>query len=711
MANEPLAPSRDSAINRHWPERTQRLVGEVVAIGDDWLREPLRTCLLDFDLRLPEHAGALGNAADQRSYQTTRRRLVQVGDTFAPHFVDHLHRAFAQLGVTSAVPESPTLSSTQTLSLLDPLDHELDTALDQLVQRSELQGGPILVEIGYRLAVLVAAPPLEGRALPLAPPALIAAFRAASSPLELPAGQQLLLAQSLDSAVMGHLSALYAAVDACLRRDGILPRLRVFSVPRSPRRKTRARLATDADAPVSTPLVAEAAPPALSDLPSADRVSRVQVAVDGAAAGGAPATVSNAELGAALDAMQWTFADAAHGRGGAAGWRHLHAALLRQLNVAGASAAGDAHLSAGQARLMAQVVRWFREAQSQLPHSEAMETLLGDLQWPLLRVVLSRPDLAAQPGHPAYRLLRKVVEVARDWLACGADGEVDAVVRTRLDQLLEPIIRESADAAVCDAVCDEIERYLAQWRGKARVAERRHVEAMRGRERLERARHRAADLLAVRLAGASAPDPLRALFDDAWADVLALALLRRGESSDLFATLLVITDQLLGQLPMGDRQRLQQDVEAGLQQIGLYGEEAVRMARALIDTCVAARDGHVTVRAQLSRPRRPLLREPESGDASADGFFAGFAPGSPQDIVLQRLREARFGGWFEFVDAHDGVPRQRRLAWFSALSGRCLFVTRRGQRAAEMDLHQLVDAIVAGRVRELRTDADAESAS
>ncbi len=730
MADKSPASTRCGAVDPRWPERAQRLAGEVAAICDDWLREPLRACLMDFDRRLPEHIGGQGNAVDQQSCENTRRRLVQVGDTFATRFIDHLHAGFVQLGVVSTAPERSTSFGALSLSLLDPLDQALDTELDQIVQRGELRGGPVLVAIGYRLAVLIAAPPLEGVALPLAPRALMGAFRAASSPLEIPATQQLALAQSLDATVIQPVSTLYASVNAYLQREGILPRLRVFSVPRPPRRKARPPGTQQADtqpAPVpasallasraATPASAPATPNTTSSAHSAPALSSRSILVHGVAGASVgrapPATVSDAELGAALDAMQWTLTDAAHDGGGAAGWRRLHAALVRQINVAnvaGATAAGDARLSASQARAMAQVVRWFREARSQLPRNETIGTLLDDLQWPLLRVVLSHPDSATQPGHPAYRLLRKVVEVARDWLPCGVHGELDALVRSQLDQSLAPIVHEMPDLATCAVVCAEIERNLDQWRNKARVAERRHVEAMRGRERLERARQRAAVLLAARLVTVQAPDPLRALFDDAWADVLALALLRRGESSGLFTTLLAVTDQMLGRVPVDDPQRLRQEVEAGLQQIGLYGNEAIRMAGALIDTSAASRHGRVDTseESELSSAHQPHVSEPEPGASFAGAGFAGFVPGSPQDVVLQHLREARFGGWYEFADTDDGAPRQRRLAGFSALSGRCLFVTRRGQRVSGMDLRRLADAIVDGTVRELRTEVDDE---
>jgi uncharacterized protein (DUF2267 family) len=379
----------------------------------------------------------------------------------------------------------------------------------------------------------------------------------------------------------------------------------------------------------------------------------------------------------------------------------LHAALLAQLNAVAGAGGPPLHLSAQQAQAMAQVVHWFREAQGQLPRDATINAVLDGLHWPLLRVVLSDVPSCMQPGHPAYRLLRKVVEVVRDWLP-GTDGHNDHAVATQLQQSLQRLTDELPDPALCLQVHDDLQHHLTQWRDKARNAERRHVEAMRGRERLERARRRAGELLAQRLSGATASGPLRALFDDAWADVLALALLRQGESSSLFATLLVITDQLLGRLPAGDRQRLQQDVEHGLQQIGLYGNEATRMAQALIDA------GHIE---DAGRGRRRLRRpEPPPGplpdDAEIPVTACDPAREARRRAILTRLQDARFGGWFEFVDAHGGPSRQRRLAWFSALSGRCLFVTRRGQRAEEMDLDQLASAIADGRVRELRTDTD-----
>jgi hypothetical protein len=60
-----------------------------------------------------------------------------------------------------------------------------------------------------------------------------------------------------------------------------------------------------------------------------------------------------------------------------------------------------------------------------------------------------------------------------------------------------------------------------------------------------------------------------------------------------------------------------------------------------------------------------------------------------------------FGCWFEFVDPGTGQIARRKLAWYSPMSGRCLLVSRRGQRGEEMSLSQLAHEIANGRACEV----------
>ena len=74
--------------------------------------------------------------------------------------------------------------------------------------------------------------------------------------------------------------------------------------------------------------------------------------------------------------------------------------------------------------------------------------------------------------------------------------------------------------------------------------------------------------------------------------------------------------------------------------------------------------------------------------------------------MLERLKTVPFGTWFEFVQNQQGAVVRRKLAWFSPLTGRCLFVNQRGQRSDERNLEQLARDVVRGQARLVVTQQD-----
>ncbi|MGH8091689.1 MAG: DUF1631 family protein, partial [Rudaea sp.] len=65
---------------------------------------------------------------------------------------------------------------------------------------------------------------------------------------------------------------------------------------------------------------------------------------------------------------------------------------------------------------------------------------------------------------------------------------------------------------------------------------------------------------------------------------------------------------------------------------------------------------------------------------------------------LERLKTLPFGTWFEFRTNQQGDKVRRKLAWFSTLTGHCLFVNQRGVRVDEKNLEQLARDLVGGQV-------------
>ncbi len=65
--------------------------------------------------------------------------------------------------------------------------------------------------------------------------------------------------------------------------------------------------------------------------------------------------------------------------------------------------------------------------------------------------------------------------------------------------------------------------------------------------------------------------------------------------------------------------------------------------------------------------------------------------------MLRRLREVKFGTWFEFLDRDPRKPLRLKLSWFSPITSTYMFVDGSGEQAAMKTLNVLAQEILNGR--------------
>lgn len=746
-----VAGGRRADLSR-MPARTRKLIETACTLCDHWAEPTLRLCLDRFDKRLYELAEQSRNHLEQQRCFDSRHFVQQGRTAFIQSFAAKLRESFEDMGDTDDDPSLQSLSL-HSLTLLDRTEHELTAALDKLGARSEAQNGPILSELSYRLAVLVAAPPLEGKQLPLGPQNMARILRIASEPMNLPLEHRLLLFQEFESSVGRTLVSLYEGINAKLLADGILPQLRAFTAARATHGPAHA--GTPAGAPAAAATSTESAENSSEPIAVLetlrDLLSRQRMAAPGHAhaAGGRPAT--SEELQTALGALQQHMVQVTDRTS-----RELRSAqrlqeeLLYQLNLNLPAGAARTQLTAEQGDTVELVAMLFEQLAQQLHHGPDARALLGNLQLPLLRLAVADRDFFDQQEHPARQMLGKLADTIDTWLA-GPNGETDQQLLAKLSQLVDRAQQEPPSAGLYTSLLADIEHHLMQLVRKSQAAERRHVEAMQGRERLEQARRRADELMAERFAIVSPRGLLRTLLERAWTDVLALTLLRHDEHSETFLHQLCITDQLLGQFPVHDPLELRHEVETGLQQIGMHQDEAEQVAQRLISAQMpatvsplpAAPETPSTTEAEPVIDEKPVqivvptippplvgeakpqpppritevpsatdlairlkqrqrLGEQRNQEGPSSTHAAVVPPlGLREARIHNHLRQLPFGTWFEFTDPATGHATQQKLAWFSPISGNSLFVNRRGQRSDVMNLQELARAIAEGRVREL----------
>ncbi len=744
--------------NSQWPTRTRRLIEELHVLASGWLCAPLQRALENFTDHLFEQAERARNGIEQQAYMNSRETLLRGRKQVEKAFIESIARSLERIGEPCPAPVAG--DADLSLSLINPVEQEMTATLEKITARGISRAGPTLFELGYRLAVLIGSPPLEGADQPLGPQALTTAFRDATAPLELPSEHDLQLFACFDHELMRRIGPFYEMINRHLLADGLLPQLRAYSVAPAPARHGAASRQAHAEgAPAQHSGAAGTSPGEPIAVLDSLRELLAQRRSGGTEGYGDGAVASTEELQTALDALQQHLSQVtAHASRELRSAQLLRKELLEQLNAGRPAGSPPTRLSTEQNDTVELVAMLFEHMGKQVPKGGNARSVLGGLELPMLRMAVTDHDFFEKREHPARRFLGTVTEAADEWLDAPG-GEPDRGIQAKLEQLIERASHEPPSAGLYTSLLADIENHLGELKLRAQAAEKRHVKAMQGRERLDQACRRAAALMAERFARSSPHGLQRALLNLAWTDVLTLTLVRHGEKHPACVARLAMTDQLLGLAPVTDRAQLQRDVQAGLRQIGMSAEEAALVTQCLTTQGKKARpqsDDAPSATAlvmRLKQQQRLGEHPPAHGTAPAAGNpvetpstpqpspAATPAPPGPETrpappadtarnaadhgpvtkpvratkaprparaasidprekSLRQRLRKLPFGTWFECIDADTGRTVERKLAWYSTMSGQALLVNRRGRRSEEVGLDELARRIAHGRMRE-----------
>ncbi len=322
--------------------------------------------------------------------------------------------------------------------------------------------------------------------------------------------------------------------------------------------------------------------------------------------------------------------------------------------------------------------------------------LIRRLQLPLLRVALQDQAFFVQATHPARELLNTVAETAANWLD---KDDVDPQLLLPLQQAVSHVVdRYDGDTAVFEASNAQLQGHLQAQVRKAEMLERRHVEAARGKEKLEVAKLRSAAALEQLLGDQRIPKFSRALLGQAWADVLTLTLLRQGEESPEWQAQLDATRRIIAACAKGEDAAdpaLATHVETALSQVGYHAEEAAIIAARL--TSSRSDEDDPASRTELAMKLKARTRLGEDAERARR---PDLPPRTPEEQVrYEQLRVMPFGTWIEFTTNQQGDVVRRRMSWFSPVTDNALFVNQRGQRIGEHSLDSLARMIAAGQAR------------
>lgn len=704
----PTSHASPSLATARLPRRVRQALEHLLADLRPTMEQLLPRILHETELALARTAAGSDPVLEQARI-SSMRSLGGGAAVFVRGFLDHVEASLAGLQSARRHEEQETdAPQVLTLSLLEEDGVSDEFVLDTIASRIEARNSLGLQLLGQRFGVLAGAPAFDADTLPLAPRALCAATAESADRLKLSRYARMQLFQQFERA----LTDLYPAIlDSCNNRlveDGILPhlsfvpmRVRACTSPAFDAAAAEAAHAPPGGGPPGWTAPADAAPTAMDAGFSAlqallqQRRSLLSKLRPGKRDERTLDAVPHDEVLATLQRMRASTDKADT----LADYRRILLAQSRQAHGHGVA------LSDVDSDAFDLLGLFMTQLQRELRRTSPGEAMLERLRLPLTQLALRDQGFFTDAAHPARQLVDAISLSGAQWLA---EDDLDAQWLGLLQRAASHVQQDASGTTESFAEANRtLQSGLQALDRKAEMAERRQVEAARGREKLELARQRADQEIHRLLEGRNLPRFHATLLEQTWTDVLSLTHLRSGEQSDAWRQLLEVTAGIVdagASTPAqpGDPALLEQ-IRAALEQVGYHAEDAAAIAAQLAHG--QGDDDDQASRTELLLQLRARGRLGEDSTAGVDSTPSLPPRTAEEQAAYEQLRSLPLPLWVEIDDDGQDGPQRRRLAWISEHTDQALLVNRRGLRAGNDNLDTLARKLAAGRLRLLERHA------
>ncbi len=738
--NEASEPTRVVNLSQRMDpssERVGELLGAVRRIANKRLQQWVGNAFEQVDDALFDLAEKGENNAAQMHYFDGMREVRKRRSGIERNFLGAVTRKLGDLAhpanAQAAPAETPSLGSAE-LTLVAESDLEESLAITSMISKNGARLARDLFAVNQRLSVICGGHKIDDASNPVAPATLSHAFRDALQELSADMRVKLIIYKLFDRYVLSLLEELYREINTELVRAGVLPQLR-HTVMRGGHAKggTGAKQASGQAAESAVEAMVEdggeVSDDLLHTLHALFSARRGNAGVRaGAHTTGGPLPSANELLGA-LSVLQNQVVSA-----GPSSYEvddatlshevmQLKAQLLTQIGaLRGERPSHVASMDEDTIDLVGMLFEFILEDRNLPP---VMQVMLARLQIPYLKAAILDRKLFAHRQHPARRLLDCLAEQAKSWSEeSDRDHRLHEKVKSIVNQLLHDF---DDDMGIFERLLTDLQQFQELNKRRSELAEQRVAESTRGREKLEQARRRAAREILDRIGTQKLPPLMHGVLARAWANHLVLTSLRQGEDSPEFKTALRFIDEFIASTrPANDassRQTLrsmlpgieralrhglanvafqEQDIERLLGQLHAYYRKQLGEPAEQDEPEDAAMTEEDAAMLAIPDSIQPVVdRQVEPEDMLDVEELAEVPPDSPEWHQVQALQP---GNWLEFT--LDGeAPARAKLSWISPMSGRYLFVNRRGLKVADYAPRELAALFVDGHARVLATNA------
>ena len=724
--------SYNTIRNSGLPARVVTLSEGLFQVSASYCKFHLNSMLDELEAGLLKDAESLGSFEAHSEKTLNLRKLKRVRDQIVPVFLTVLEHRLSVIRSTASASSSKGQHVQEKvldgLSLVDDHYFERHQLLSGMAARCESQNNTEMHALRQRFSVLSGKAPFTNEELPLGPAALCECLQEALQPLDIDDSYFTALFGIYERRVMGNYRKLLEDCNGYLAGKGVLTNLN-YTTYRNPelRHKKSAIARTGVNSTAQVPAVETAAAKTASSPSTTAPAGGFRTGTEEqpphpkAAASG----YRFEDFRELLSIKKQMFQEM-NERPGAAAQHAAHSVSASRDDINGIL--GELQRSAKpqqgetvsvqtikqqiQTQLMNRSTRdrqltlaaedsdaidmvglLMDNALQNFKPNSATSQLMGMLQAPLVRVVLDDKSFFENHVHPARRMLDTLAETGMNWLdVADRDEKLYANV---YDIVSGMSANFDGDSQTLLNAYEETNRLLQTLLRKAEAIERRQVEIAKGRERLSIARTRAEETMDALLAGRAVRSYTRSILQGAWTDVLVLTELRNGADSQNWKRLKETAESIImsdgnadpGAIAVTGPELAKLVLEA-LQLVGYNNDEAAAVTNRLLDAGTTPED----IAVEQEPPETDSPQETERSRREKPAYDLDAA----QLALVDRIKSLPFGTWFDFQTSEWGAPERRKMAWVSHVTHHMLFVTARGQKAADMRIEDLAIAMSLG---------------
>lgn len=718
--------SQGSTRNNQLPPRFKDLMQGCRQMVRSHLAPMMITMLDNADVALLEFAGkAETNAAQAKLFeamQELKRKRTEVEHGFFKT-VDSGFKDFINGSLSSeTMPVGFGDITASKLSLVDKADFEAALPVQNMIAKANANYSEQLYGLNQRLAVVNGGAKLSEQHLPGGPTQLSEAARGAFNLLAMDGKTRMIIYAVFERYVMRELLSMYEEYNRRLVNAGILPNLKYEIRKQFDPRQAKASSGSAAPKASAEPAieqtVGEEAFQSILELMARSHgipkgTSTAGTSATGEAISEAVAANSRSTILGTIDSIQLE-------QSGSEATTRFQNDVIENISVdlklleglkitlaeerqrlyGGIDRRRVASADADIIDLVGMLFEYMLQDEA-LPN--IVKALLSRLHTPYLKVAIVDRQLFTEKHHPGRRLLDVMAEAGTRWVT---EDDLERGIFPCMTKIVERVLRDfKDDLNLFDELLADFTAHLHEIEQKAKIIERRTVEAANGQARLTNARTQANDEIKNILLNTRLAQEAQTFMRQVWVEKLTFILLRENDGTDSQAWKLAVklADDLVWSLRSHNDEaerdrvhealpRLRKELRQGLEDLQGYGRRDNDRMFAQICTW---QDQALN---RVNEPEAASSAVTEQPPIEAQQAEVDSEPTLSAEVqaMIERLGDIEFDTWFEFTDFDTGRHHRCKLAWYSKISSNYMFVDAMGVKAAEFTRTALAEKLCSG---------------